>query len=209
MRVPWSMRILPPSWQLGAEEHPMGSRFHASTTSLAGVWILERQPLSDDRGFFERLFCADELRAWGHPGVIAQANRSMTRRCGAVRGMHFQHPPHGEWKLITCLHGRVHDVIVDLRQGSSTLLQRFSVELSGDANRSILVPSGCAHGFQTLTTDCEMLYFHSHPFTPSADGGIRVDDPRLAIPWPLPFTERSARDTQHPLLPADYSGLIP
>jgi dTDP-4-dehydrorhamnose 3,5-epimerase len=187
----------------------MGSRFLTTATSLAGVWLLERLAISDDRGIFERLFCADELRAWGHPGVIAQANRSMTRRCGAVRGMHFQYPPHGEWKLVTCLHGRVHDVIVDLRHGSPTLLSHFAITLSGDANRSILVPPGCAHGFQTLTPDCEMLYFHSHPFTPNADGGVLAEDQRLAIPWPLPFTERSARDAQHPPLPAGYSGLLP
>lgn len=187
----------------------MVARFHPCTTQLAGLWSLERQPISDDRGFFERLFCADELRAWGHPGVIAQANRSLTRRVGAVRGMHFQHPPHSEWKLITCLRGRVYDVLVDLRRDSATFLQHHAVELAGETNRSLLVPPGCAHGFQTLTVDCEMLYLHSHPFVSASEGGVRADDPRLAIAWPLPCAERSARDAMHPLLPSDFPGIAP
>lgn len=186
----------------------MGSRFCTSATPLAGLWLLERQPMGDDRGLFERLFCAEELRTWGHPGVVAQANRSLTRRCGAVRGLHFQHPPHGEWKLITCLRGRVHDVIVDVRHGSATFLQHYATTLAGDAPSSLLVPPGCAHGFQTLSDDCEMLYFHSHSFIAAAEGGIRVDDPRLAISWPLAFTDRSTRDANHPLLPAYYPGIV-
>lgn len=185
----------------------MGARFQATPTTLAGVWLLRRQPFGDERGVFERLFCGEDLRAWGHPGVMSQANRSLTRRCGAVRGMHFQRPPHGEWKVLSCARGRVHDVIVDLRCGSPSFLRHYSVELAGDSYDSLLVPPGCAHGFQTLTENCEMIYFHSHPHQPLSEGGVRPDDPRLGIAWPLAFTDRSQRDALHPLLPPDYSGL--
>jgi len=185
----------------------MPARFRAIATPLTGLWELERQPIGDERGFFERLYCAEDLRGWGHPGMIVQANRSLTRRRGAVRGMHFQHAPHGEWKLITCLRGRVHDVIVDLRQGSTSLRQHHAVELSGEGHRTLLVPPGCAHGFQTLTAECEMLYLHSHPYVSSAEGGVRPDDPTIAIAWPLDFTDLSERDAHHPLLSADYQGI--
>ena len=185
------------------------SAFAAQATALAGVWQLDRQPRADARGWFERLFCADELRAYGHPGVVAQANRSFTRACGAVRGLHFQHPPHGEWKVLTCLRGRVLDVIADLRQGSATFLRHVAIELDGASQRMLLVPPGCAHGFQTLTSDCEMLYFHSHPYVSAAEGGVRTDDPRLGISWPLPIAERSPRDAAHPLITADFAGIAP
>jgi dTDP-4-dehydrorhamnose 3,5-epimerase len=121
--------------------------------------------------------------------------------------MHFQYPPHCEWKLIACIKGKVHDVVVDLRCGSPTFLQKFAIELSGDNSLSLLVPPGCAHGFQTLEENCEMLYFHSHPFVSSAEGGIRTDDPLLSIMWPLSLTDRSVRDAKHPLLPANYTGV--
>jgi len=105
----------------------MTARFHAEMTPIPGLWVLGRNPNADDRGMFERLFCAEELRAWGHPGTVVQANRSVTTRVGAVRGMHVQHPPAGEWKVIACLRGAVHDVVVDLRQGSPTFLRWHAV----------------------------------------------------------------------------------
>lgn len=187
----------------------MISRFAAVPTPIPGLLVLERQPLADARGTFERLWCADELRALGHPGVIAQANRSLTRRRGTVRGLHFQRPPHAEWKLIACLRGRVHDVVVDLRRGSPAFLRWHALELADDAPRSLLVPPGCAHGFQALSDDCEMLYLHNVPFAPDADAGLRADDPRLAIAWPLPLAERSPRDAGHPLLTDGFAGLVP
>lgn len=187
----------------------MSERFTASTTSIPGALVLERLRLGDERGYFERLFCADELRGFGHPGTTAQLNRSLTRRRGSVRGMHYQRPPHGEWKVITCLRGRVHDVIVDLRRGSPGFLCWHAVELAEDVPRSLLVPPGCAHGFQTLSDDCEMLYLHDVPFMPAADAGVRADDPRLGIAWPLAIAERSPRDVAHPLLTADFMGIVP
>lgn len=185
----------------------MSGRFAAEPTPIPGLVVLERRPLADARGMFERLFCAEELRAFGHPGTTAQANRSLTRRRGTVRGMHLQRPPHGEWKVIACLRGRVHDVVVDLRGDSPAFLRWHAVELAEDAPRSLLVPPGCAHGFQTLADDCEMLYFHHAPHVPAADTGVRADDPRLGIVWPLPIADRSPRDAAHPLLDADYTGI--
>lgn len=185
----------------------MTNRFIAHSTPISGLTILERHPLKDERGVFERLFCDEELRSFGHPGKIAQANRSITHQVGTVRGMHFQHPPHGEWKLLTCLFGAVHDVIVDLRRCSPTFLHWHAVELTQDNARSLLVPPGCAHGFQVLKADSEMLYFHSHPYTPTAEAGLRTDDPRLKIHWPIPISMRSPRDAAHPLLSADWQGI--
>jgi len=182
-------------------------RFQSVESPFKGFWVLKRCPISDERGFFERLFCSNELQQFGHPGFIAQANRSLTRRQGVVRGMHFQYPPHCEWKIITCLKGVVYDVIVDIRSGSSTFLQKFSIELTENSNISLLVPPGCAHGFQTLVENCEMLYFHSHPFLADAEGGLRADDPILRISWPQSITERSLRDTNHPLLLENYVGV--
>ena len=186
----------------------MSARFHAEATSIPGLWLLHRQPLVDERGCFERLFCADELRQWGHPGAVAQANHSLTRRKGTIRGIHFQHPPHAEVKVVSCLRGRVFDVIVDLRRGPG-FLKWYGGELCAHDHQSLLIPPGCAHGFQALDNDCEMLYFHSCPFVPDAEDGVRADDPRLAIAWPLPIGERSIRDASHPLLAANFAGFAP
>jgi len=187
----------------------MSARFEASPTPIPGLLVLERRPMIDARGAFERLWCSGELQDFGHPGVIAQANRSLTSRRGTLRGLHFQRPPHGEWKLIACLHGRVHDVVVDLRRCSPTFLHWHALELADTAPRSLLVPPGCAHGFQALSDDCEMLYLHDVPFVPDADAGLRAEDPRLGITWPLPIAERSPRDAAHPLLADDFAGIVP
>lgn len=178
-------------------------------TPLPGLIVIRRQPLVDVRGSFERLFCAHELSEFGHPGVIAQANRSRTVQVGAIRGMHFQTSPHGDWKVITCTRGVVHDVIVDLRHGSPTLLHWHAVTLAEDAPRSLLVPPGCAHGFQVMVGPSEMVYFHSKPYVPEADAGVRADDPRLGINWPLPMGERSQRDATHPFIESSFQGITP
>ncbi len=178
-------------------------------TPIQGLMLLRRLPAADARGSFERLFCAAELAEFGHPGVIAQANRSCTVPVGAVRGMHFQAAPHGDWKVIACTRGAVHDVVVDLRRGSPTFLRWHALTLAEDLPRSLLVPPGCAHGFQVVRAGAEMIYLHSHPFVPEADAGVRADDPLLAIRWPLAIGERSPRDRAHPLLAAGFAGVAP
>lgn len=178
----------------------MSGRFVIAPTALRGVVVIERRPRGDDRGWFERLFCADELAAVGFGAGPVQINRTLTRRRGAVRGLHFQRPPCAEVKLISCLRGRVLDVVVDLRRGSPTFGGWAAAELSAENRRSMLAPQGCAHGFQTLEDDCELLYLHSAPHAPDAEGGVHHACQRLAIAWPEPVTALSERDAALPPL---------
>ena len=176
------------------------SRFEIVDTPLPGLKLVRRQRLGDSRGFLARLFCADELAAAGWTGPIAQINHTFTARQGTVRGLHFQRPPHAEAKLVSCLRGRVWDVAIDVRQGSSTFLQWHAQELSADNGLALLIPAGFAHGFQALSDDVELLYCHSAAHAPHAEAGLNPQDPRLAIAWPVPITELSTRDAGHALL---------
>jgi len=185
------------------------SRFLVCDTPLTGLKLIERKPVGDARGFLSRLFCESELAAAGWTRGIAQINHTLTRKQGAVRGMHFQRAPHGEMKLVSCLRGAVWDVAVDLRADSPTFLKWHAAELSADNHRSLLIPEDFAHGFQTLTADCELLYLHSAAYVPEAEGGLQPQDPALAIAWPLAISEISARDSQHALLTQAYTGLNP
>jgi dTDP-4-dehydrorhamnose 3,5-epimerase len=169
--------------------------------------VIERSVVADDRGFFERLYCADELRDLVADHSIVQVNRTLTSRRGTVRGLHFQVPPHAEIKFVSCLRGKVFDVAVDLRHDSSTLLRWHAEVLSDGEHRMMLIPEGFAHGFQTLTDDCELLYFHSAPYEPGSEGGVNPRDPNLEIRWPEEITELSARDAAHPMLTDHYSGI--
>lgn len=183
------------------------SRFTISELPIAGLRTVVRRRLGDERGFLARIFCPTELAAAGWRGPVAQLNHTGTARRGTVRGMHFQRPPHQEIKLVSCLHGSVWDVAVDLRAGSPTFLRWHAVELSADNATALLIPEGCAHGFQALTDNAELLYCHSAPYVPEADAGLRATDPRLAIDWPLPVAGLSPRDREHPLLTPDHPGL--
>lgn len=185
----------------------MKPRFIRKPTAIAGVEIIERLPLHDDRGYLERLYCASELSALTQGRPIVQINHSLTRRQGTVRGLHLQYSPHAETKLVTCLRGQVFDVAVDLRQGSASFLHWHGEPLSADNHRSLLIPAGCAHGFQTLTDDCELLYLHTACHVPEAEGGFNPTDPRLAIQWPRPIAERSTRDAAHPWIDAHFEGI--
>jgi len=164
-------------------------RFDFNDTPLPGVKLVQRKPVEDERGFFARFYCADEFRAAGLDKPIVQINHTFTRSKGAARGLHFQHPPHAETKLVSCLSGAVFDVVVDLRADSPSLLHWHGEILSAENRRSLLVPEGCAHGFQTLAENCELLYLHTAPFCPEAEGAVNITDPALAIEWPLPLSE--------------------
>jgi dTDP-4-dehydrorhamnose 3,5-epimerase len=184
------------------------NRFAIEDTGLAGLRVIARQATADRRGWFERLFCSEELAAAaGERFAPAQINRSCTLVRGAVRGMHFQYPPHAEVKLVSCLQGEVFDVAVDLRIGSPTFLRWFGVRLSAENRASLLIPRGFAHGFQALEERCELLYLHSAAYAPAHEGGIRPDDPRIAIAWPLPIADMSERDAAHALLGAGFAGV--
>lgn len=182
-------------------------RFVLHPTPIAGLQVLERKPLGDARGYFERMFCDDELAGLLGGRRVAQINHSLTDARGTVRGMHFQYPPHAETKLVSCLRGAVYDVAVDLRRGSPTFLQWHGERLSADSHRSLVIPEGFAHGFQTLEEGCEMLYFHTAAYRPDAEGGLHPREPRVAVRWPLLVTELSPRDDSRPLLDGNYTGV--
>ena len=185
----------------------MSGRFDLSATPLAGLTLLQRKPTGDHRGFLERVYCSHDLAECLGERTIAQINRTVTARRGTVRGMHFQLPPHAEMKFVSCLRGEVFDVAVDLRRGSPTFLHWHAEILSGENHRTLVIPEGFAHGFQTLTDDCELLYLHTAHWTPSAEAAVNALDPRVAIAWPLEIVERSVRDTQHPFLTTDFPGV--
>lgn len=177
-------------------------------TSIAGVNILETNVLQDSRGAFSRLFCSRELQLAIGQSSIAQINQSITLRVGAVRGLHFQKPPHAEMKIIRCLKGRVFDVAVDLRQSSPTFLKWISIELTPQSRLAFVIPEGCAHGFQVMEEDSELLYLHTSFYTPDAEGAVRFDDPKIGINWPLVPTDISAKDLSHPCLHEEFKGIV-
>lgn len=187
----------------------MSSRFNLHDTAIAGLRVLQRKPLGDSRGYLERMFCAEELEPLMAGRRIVQVNHTLTATHGTVRGLHFQYHPHTESKFVCCLRGEVLDVAVDLRRDSPTYLHWHGETLSADNHRTLVIPEGFAHGFQTLTDDCEMLYFHTAPFRADAEGGLHPEDPRLAIHWPLPVRNLSARDAAHPLLDNHFFGVSP
>jgi dTDP-4-dehydrorhamnose 3,5-epimerase len=183
------------------------SRFEVSATPLLGLTLVRRQRLGDSRGFLARLFCAEELAAAGWSGPIAQINHTFTARQGTVRGLHFQRPPHAEAKLVSCLRGEVWDVAIDVRPSSPTFLRWHAERLSADNGMALLIPVGFAHGFQALSDDVELLYCHSAPHAAQAEAGLHPQDERLAIAWPLPITELSARDAGHARITAAFQGV--
>lgn len=185
----------------------MTRRIELLPTPLAGLQVAVRTPVGDARGELERLYCRDELAEALGDARIEQVNRTMTRARGTVRGLHFQHPPHAEDKLIGCLRGEVFDVAVDLRPSSPTYLRWHAEVLNPSNRRSLLVPRGFAHGFQALTDDCEMLYMLTAAFRAGAEGGLDALDPAIGIRWPLPVGERSERDRSHPPVSAGFRGV--
>lgn len=176
-------------------------------TAIPGVMFVETTPHVDHRGAFARLYCEHELASLIDNRRILQINHSRTSAVGAIRGMHFQHPPHAEMKLVRCLTGRVWDVAVDLRKNSPSFLQWHAEELTPKNTRMLVIPEGCAHGFQVLEEESELLYLHTAFYIPDAEGGLRYDDPRLAIPWPLPVTDLSPRDIRHSHIAPDFNGI--
>ncbi len=176
-------------------------------TPLSGVFVVETTPFSDKRGVFSRLYCESELSEIVGTRRIIQINHSRTALAGALRGLHFQAAPHAETKFVRCLRGRVFDVAIDLRSASPSFLQWHAEELSPANARMLVIPEGCAHGFQALESDSELLYLHTSAYAPDAEAGVRFDDPRLAIRWPLPVADLSPRDSALPLLGAAFEGI--
>lgn len=177
-------------------------------TPLQNAFILEPEPFVDERGRFFRIFCQQELKKIGHEKPIVQINHSLTRKKGALRGMHFQHPPKAEIKIVKCLRGSVFDVLIDLRRNSSTFLQWYGETISSENMKMMYIPEGFAHGFQTLEDDSELLYFHTEFYSPEHEEGVRYNDPMINISWVLEVTDISPRDQRHPLLSKDFEGII-
>lgn len=172
------------------------------------AFIIEPEPFKDDRGLFARVFCQQELKHILRNKNIVQINHSLTCQKGALRGMHFQYPPKSEIKMVKCLRGSVFDVMIDLRQDSSTLLKWHGEMLSAENMKMIYIPGGFAHGFQTLEENCELLYLHTEFYSPEHEGAVRYNDPKVGIKWPLEVRDISERDKEHQLLSKDFKGIV-
>lgn len=184
------------------------SRLDFISTPLAGLMLVQRKTVEDHRGFLSRFYCVEEFGEAGINKPIAQINHTYTRIKGSVRGLHFQHPPHAESKLVSCLRGAIFDVAVDLRRDSPTFLKWHGELLSAGNRRSLLIPEGYAHGFQTLAEDCELIYLHTAAYHPEAEGALNAADPKLNIRWPLPIGDISERDRSHPFIDAGFQGIV-
>jgi len=169
-------------------------------TSLPGVYLLDMQPIEDERGFFSRFWCSKEMQDQGLPFQVAQINASLNHKAGTVRGLHWQREPHAEAKIVSCTSGRVFDVAVDVRPESKNYLSWFGVELGPESNRMIYIPEGFAHGYQALEDDTRMLYLVSEFYTPGVEGGLRHDDPAIGIDWPQQVSSVSDKDAQWPFI---------
>lgn len=184
------------------------SRFNTWQTTLKGLHVIQRTVNEDHRGFFSRFFCANEFATLETSMSIAQINHTYTRKVGAVRGLHYQESPHAEIKLVSCVRGEIFDVAVDLRHGSPTFLNWHAEILSAENRKSLLIPEGFAHGFQTLRSDCELMYLHSSAYNPESERALNVSDPKLSISWPKPITDLSVRDANHAFIDHNFQGFM-
>ncbi len=175
--------------------------------SIRDAFVIEPEPIEDDRGLFTRVFCQNELNDILHGENIVQINHSVTWQKGAIRGMHFQYPPRAEIKIVKCLRGSIFDVMIDLRKKSPTFLKWHGEVLTSENMKMMYIPEGFAHGFQTLEKDCEILYLHTEFYSPEYEGGVRYDDPMIEISWPLAVTDISKKDQNYPLLSPAFEGI--
>ncbi len=171
-------------------------------TALPGVLIVDTEPIGDDRGSFAHLWNEEEFAARGLVSRFGDLSVSSNRRQGTLRGMHYQAPPFAETKLVRCIRGAIYDVAVDLRHDSPTFRRWTAVELSADNRRALYIPAGCAHGFQTLTDEAEVLYLIDAPYSPEHGRGVRWNDPAFGIEWPDAERSMNARDAGYP----DFGG---
>jgi dTDP-4-dehydrorhamnose 3,5-epimerase len=174
-----------------------------TATQLDGAWLIDIEPREDERGFFARIWCRQELAAQGLDAELAQESVSFNRQRGTVRGLHFQRPPYPETKIVRCTGGAIFDVIVDLRPQSPSYLRWQGFELTAENRSALYVPKGFAHGFQTLANNAEIVYQISEFYAPTSAGGYRYDDVVFGIAWPLPVTMISERDLNWPAFEGD------
>lgn len=174
-------------------------------TKLPGAFVIDLERREDDRGYFARTFCAREFAAHGLETAFVNTNASYSAQKGTLRGMHFQHAPHSEVKLVRCTQGAIHDVIIDMRPESPTRGEWIGVELSRENGRMLYVPEGFAHGFLTLTDDVDVTYQVSAFYTPGAEGGVRFDDPAFGVEWPGAIHVISEKDRTWPFVASSVS----
>ena len=183
-------------------------RFDIIDTPINGLKVIQRKFLTDERGFLSRLFCQYEFKLIGVFKVISQINHALTKKKGAIRGLHYQLPPFAETKLVSCIRGEIFDVAVDLRKDSPTYLYYQAEILSEKNQKSFLIPEGFAHGFQALTNDCELIYLHTAPYNKKHERGLNCFDKKIDIPWPLDITEISERDRAHLMIQDTFEGIV-
>ncbi len=176
-------------------------------TPFSDVYVIDTSAFVDNRGIFARWFCIQEMDEIMHGEQIVNVNFSKTVKKGAIRGMHFQFPPHSEIKMVRCIHGKIHDVVVDLRKNSPTFLQHFSIDLSEDNMKLLFIPKGFAHGFQTMEDNSEIMYLVTEFYDPNHESGLNPLDPSLNINWPEKLTDISDKDRNRPLINLNFSGV--
>lgn len=175
-------------------------------TPIEGLKVIVPELVTDFRGYFCRVFCQNELAQLKENIVIEQINYSLTKEKGNVRGLHIQHPPHTEMKIVKCVKGKIFDVAVDLRKGSKTFLKWHGEVLSEENKRMLFIPEGFAHGLQALEDDSEIIYFNTKFYHPQAERGLRYNEPKVNVQWPLPPINVSEKDATNPLLTDDFEG---
>jgi dTDP-4-dehydrorhamnose 3,5-epimerase len=188
--VGWAVR--------GSNSRSEGPRLILEETQLKGAFLIGPQEIQDERGYFARIWCQRELAEHGLDSRLAQCSVSYNPKKATLRGMHYQIGPHRESKLVRCIRGAIHDVIIDLRPESETFKHHFAIQLSAANRRMLYIPEQFAHGFQTLEDDTEILYLISEFHAPESARGVRWDDPAFAIAWPPGERIISERDRSYP-----------
>jgi len=185
----------------------MGNKLKIGNTKFEGLYVLQPVIHEDDRGSFSRVFCVEELAEVLGGETIKQINHSVTDKKGTVRGMHFHYAPNTEIKIVKCIKGKILDVVVDIRKGSKTFLEAFSIELSAENKSMLYIPKGFAHGFQTLENNTELFYLHTNIYTPNNEGTLSIRDPLLSINFPLDIINLSKKDNEQKFIDNNFKGI--
>ena len=182
------------------------NKFKFIKTSIPDVKVCISQPIKDERGYLDRVYCQHEFRKITRSS-IKQINRTFTKKVGTIRGFHYQKKPYSEIKIIKCVKGKIFDVALDIRKNSSTFLKYHAEIISAENNKIILIPEGFAHGFQTLTENCELIYFHTQFYNKKSESGINLLDSKINIKWPKKISFISQRDKNFSLIKANFDGI--
>jgi len=185
----------------------MSKKIIIEDTKISGLKILNQTTIGDSRGYFERLFCIEEMKDLLLEKSVKQINHTLTEKRGTIRGMHFQYQPCSEIKIVKCIRGEVYDVAIDLRENSDTFMCWHGEILSDKNHRSLFIPEGFAHGFQAVDDNCEMLYFHTASYNPTLESGINPFDSQISIIWPIENSILSEKDKTQKMLNNTFKGI--